>query len=175
MNYDIEYNGERINFTLGDLDFEIEIDKDISIDYSNIVGDMAYTTLLANKVGTMKSELERRVKSMELDVKNREVSYKLDLRKEAASNGGVFTQKGVEIKNTEKALEKAHYVDTEWIRLSNELYKAERDLSNVNTFFWELQSKIKRLELPLTALYPEDMSEELIADKFNKLIKKKVK
>lgn len=175
MNYEIEVDGLRYNFKVGDLDLDINVDEDISIDYSNIIGDMAYTTLLSNKVGILKSELERKVKSKEISVKSREGGYKLTLRKEASRNSGFFRQDGIEIKNTEKALEKAHYVDKEWIKLSNELYILERDLGRVTEFYWQLSNKLKRLELPLATIYPEDMDEQLIADKFNKLIKKKVR
>jgi len=160
-----------------DLLDEVDIESDISIDYSNLAGEAMVTPLISNAVGMHKADLEKEVKMKELQSKIFEDNLKRKLRKEASLNAGQcsFTEGGTKVKYkySEKAIEKTHYGEKEWQKIQNELFIKQNFLSKLELFYWKIQDKIEKLKIYQSQVTPEECTNELLEKTLEKIFKKK--
>ena len=104
-----------------------------------------------------------------------EASLKKQLRREANLNGGKFTIDGESVKLTEKSLEDAVILDVKYQTVSKEIIEAKRDLDMLDSLFWSVQDKSKKLNNILKPVTPEEFVSELIEGEINLLFIKKPK
>lgn len=156
-------------------DDNINIDELTSINYSNLYGEAATVSALLNKVGMWKSEAEAYYQTKVLERNVFEASLKKQLRREANLNGGKFILEGESIKLTEKSLEDAVILDIKYQEMSKEIIEAKRDLDMVDSLFWAIQDKSKKLNNILKPVTPEEFVSELIEGEINLLLIKKPK
>lgn len=153
MEHKIKIKGRAYSFIAGELEDIIDVDKEISIDYSNLAGDSYVTPLTANAVGNMKADLEYEVNKKKLDISIYEVDFKKDKRRLGAKSGE---------KVTEKALETLHCGEQEWQDLQNELFILEASLKKVENLYWRLQHKLDKLNMYHKEVLPADFADEVI-------------
>lgn len=160
-----------------DLLEEVDIEKDISIDYSNLAGESMVTPLISNAVGMYKADLEREVKLKELESKTFEANFKLKLRKEASKNGGICSimdgKDKVTFKISEKALEKVWCGEKEWQDIQNDLYKKENFLDKIGLFYWKIQDKIEKLKLYQAQITPDEFTNEILEKTLERIFRAK--
>lgn len=97
--------------------------------------------LLQYKVGLEfeEHELQQKINQLKVKLETFEVNYIYQLRKTASK--GFITVKDVQIKLSEAALSKPHYMlEKEWQKLQNEIFIFKRELTDI-------QSRIKAIEL----------------------------
>ncbi len=104
-----------------------------------------------------------------------EASLKKQLRREANLSGGKFTIDGESVKLTEKSLEDAVILDVKYQTVSKEIIEAKRDLDMLDSLFWSVQDKSKKLNNILKPVTPEEFVSELIEGEINLLFIKKPK
>lgn len=153
----------------------INIDELTSINYSNLYGEAATVSALLNKVGMWKSEAESYYQTKVLERSMFEASLKKQLRREANLSGGKFTIDGESVKLTEKSLEDAVILDVKYQTVSKEIIEAKRDLDMLDSLFWSVQDKSKKLNNILKPVTPEEFVSELIEGEINLLFIKKPK
>lgn len=167
IQHEIVVNGKSLFVNFEDLIEEIDIQSEITIDYTNLAGEEFTTPLISNAVGFLKADLELEVNSKELEVKVFEANFIRGLRLQASKNGGICTmKKGSEefdFKITEKALEKSFCGEIGWQKLKNELFIKENYLSKVEVIYWKVQDKLEKLKNHLSGLTPNEFSEEIIS------------
>lgn len=97
------------------------------------------------------------------------------MRREANLSGGKFTIDGESVKLTEKSLEDAVILDVKYQTVSKEIIEAKRDLDMLDSLFWSVQDKSKKLNNILKPVTPEEFVSELIEGEINLLFIKKPK
>lgn len=156
-----------------EFDDEINVDNITSIDYSNIYGEAVTVSALLNKVGMLKAEAERIYQEKKLDCDIFEANLKKDWRREAATEGGKFTVGDEMIKLTEKSLEDAVLIDKGFEIKKKNVIKSKRDVDLLDSLFWSVSSKDKKLNNLLKATTPKEFYDELIEGKINTFVIKK--
>lgn len=150
-----------------DKDEEIDLDDVTTINYSNLYGEAVTVSGLLNKVGLMKVEYEKKAKEEKLFCDVYAANLKKKLRREAAKNGGRITIDGESFKLTEKGIEDAVLLDEKYQDNVMKLIELEAKRDKLDTLFWAVQSKDKKLNNLLPKIVPQDFEKELIEGKVN--------
>jgi hypothetical protein len=159
MEHEIEVKGRAYTFHSGELDDNIDMEKEISIDYSNLAGDAVITPLVSNSVGIMVADLEHEVSLKKLEIDIYEADFKKEKRRLGAKSGD---------KVTEKSLETLHCTEEDWQLLKNELFMLEAYLKKVSNFYWKLEGKSEKLKMYLKEIMPEEFEQEVIEKALSK-------
>lgn len=173
MKQEIKVGDRTIVLSYEDLTNEIDVGREISIDYSNLTGEAVVTPLVSNAIGMLKADLEHEVSVKELEIKSFEADFVRDKRAEASKNGGKFTleHKGdvVTIKDTEKALEKVYRGEKKWQQLQNELFIKQSYLKKIELIYWKIQDKNEKLKNLLHGVTPEDFMQDTVDATINRV------
>ena len=123
----------------------------------------------------MKAEVEATVKEKKLELEYKEAELRKNLRREGVENSGKIDISGVSVKLTEKSLDEAIILD-EGIRiLKKNVYTAERDLSIVDSLFWSVSAKDKKLNHLIKSVTPVELEDEIINCTLNSIVIRKHK
>lgn len=169
----IRVNGRPIVLLSNDLEDELDVDEITSINYSNLFGEAITISALYNKIGLMRAEVEREVKLKKLDLKVYEAQTRKTIRRKAAINNGKAEVDGTEIKLTNDVVDELVYDNLGFREKSKEVIELEKDFAMVDTLFWALQSKSKKLEQMLRPVTPKEFESELIEGSINTFMIKK--
>lgn len=157
-----------------DFDEEIDLDQLTSIDYSNLYGEAVTVSALLNKVGMLKALAEKHYNESKLDCDIFEAQYKKDLRSEARTSGGTFVIDSIEIKLTEKSLEEAVLCNPLYKKKRKEIIESKKDLDLLDSLFWAISSKDKKLNNIVKSVTPEEFFSQLVEGKVNTITIKKM-
>ena len=158
---------------------EIDVDDLTSIDYSNLYGEIVTVSALLNKVGILRSEAESAVslKQLDCDIYSAELGKRY--RREANVNGGKFTLKEgdnlISTKLTEDSLNQSILLDPIFQAKKNSLIEAKKNFGFIDSLYWALQSKDKKLSLITKPVTPEEFVNEIIEGEINGMFIKKLK
>lgn len=152
---------------------ELDIDKLTSIDYSNLYGEAVTVSALLNKVGMLKAESESYLSQVTLKVDSFAAELRRKFRRQANAESGKFMQDGEYIKLTEKSLDDAVLLDKEYQTLKKEQFEAKKDLEILDSIFWAVQAKCKKLDNICRPVTPDEFMNELVEGKVNTFIIKK--
>ena len=173
MEHRVRIGDRVITLNYEDILGDVDILKEITIDYGNIAGEAQVTPLMSNAVGMEKADLERDVSMKELEIISFEADFKKNIRIEAAQNNGYFFildgKEKIKVRYSEKALEKIYCGDKKWQNLKNELFLLENYLSKMEVFYWKIKDKEDNLKRYVAEIAPEDMMGEIIEGKLNKV------
>lgn len=175
MNILIEIGTENIVLSCSDKEETIDLDSVTTIDYSNLYGEAVTISALLNKVGSWKSEYDRKVKEAKLCCDVYISRFKKDLRKKSVSNNGKITTDDGEIKLTEKVLDEMILLDDEYQTMQLELIELESKRDKLDVLWWALKSKDQKLNNILPKVVPTDFVNEIVEGKVNSFLIKKVK
>lgn len=158
-------------------DFEEDIDLDsiTSIDYSNLYGEAVTVSALLNKIGMLKSDAESCYAEEKLSCDIYEASLKKDYRAQALRKGGKVVIDGEEIKITDKSLEDLVFSDKEFQIKKRSVISAKRVLDYLDSIYWAIQAKDKKLNNILPKVTPQEFVNELIEGEINTFYIKKFK
>jgi len=143
---------------------EIDVDEICKIDYSNIYGEVVTCTALMNRVGIIRAEAESILKEKELLAKIEEARIKKDERRKAVSDSRKITEGG---------LEEMVMLDEGLQIMKKNVIKAQKDFSFIESLYWALSSKDKKLNNLIKEITPEEFEDRLIEGKVNGFIIKK--
>lgn len=167
MKIMVEIGTKTVVLVSPDKDEEIELDDVTTINYSNLYGEAVTVSGLLNKVGLMKVEYEKKAKEEKLFCDVFAANLRKNLRREAATNGGRITIDGESFKLTEKGLEDAILLNEQYQKNLMNLIEIESKRDKLDTLFWAVQSKDKKLNNLLPKIVPQDFEKELIEGKIN--------
>ena len=167
---------DKRNIVLISSDDVSEIDMDVvtSIDYGNIYGEAVTCAALMNKVGGLRADAQAILSSVKLECNIYEADLKRKFRKEALLNGGRVKLGDDSIKLTENSLMEAIIGDRGYQGLQKRIISAEKDLGYVDSLYWALQSKDKKLNNILPKITPKEFFDELIEGVVNTITIKKI-
>lgn len=162
----IALNTYTIILTTSSSDENFDVDSITSIDYSNLYGEAVTVSALMNKIGLIKADSDNAVagKKMELDI------YEAELRKLFRKN--MIAQGG---KPTDQKVEDEVISDEGWQIMKRNFINAQRDAQYVDSLYWAIQSKDKKLSVLMKGTTPEDFEKEIIEGAINTYIIKKHK
>lgn len=143
---------------------EIDVDEICKIDYSNIYGEVVTCTALMNRIGIIRAEAESILKEKELLAKIEEARIKKDERRKAVSDSRKITEGG---------LEEIVMLDEGLQIMKKNVIKAQKDFSFIESLYWALSSKDKKLNNLIKEVTPEEFEDRLIEGKVNGFIIKK--
>lgn len=173
----VPFEDKTVVLTFGDFNDEVDIDKLTSIDYSNLYGEIVTVSALLNRIGILKSEAEANLslKKLECDIYTANLSK--GFRREANVNAGKFTvrdDKSVfSIKLTEDSLNMALAMDIVVQNKRKAIIEAQRSLSFIDSLYWGVQSKDKKLSVLMKGITPEEFFNELLEGEINSILIKK--
>lgn len=167
MKIMVEIGTKTVVLVSPDKDEEIELDDVTTINYSNLYGEAVTVSGLLNKVGLMKVEYEKKAKEEKLFCDVFAANLRKKLRRKAATNGGRITIDGESFKLTEKGLEDAILLNEQYQKNLMNLIEIESKRDKLDTLFWAVQSKDKKLNNLLPKIVPQDFEKELIEGKIN--------
>lgn len=171
MEYKIKLGNKVMTLVHEDIEATIDVDALTKIDPSNVYGEAVTISAAMNRVGLLKAELEELVEKKKLEIRVYESTFIGLRRKEAANNGGKFKLRvgteDVEVKVSERALEKCFESDGKWISLKEELISLNRNFGRLDSLYWSCQSKDKKLSNLTSNVTPEEFVGEMVAGKFN--------
>ena len=156
-----------------DFESEIDIDKLTSIDYSNLYGEFVTASALLNKIGLLKAEAEKKLNEIKMRLDICASTLRQKFRKEANVESGKFQIEGEFIKLTEKSLEDAILLDKNYQTLKSEQIECNKDVEVLDSMFWAIQSKCKKLDNLCKPTTPEEFASEIIEGKINTFFIKK--
>lgn len=158
-----------------DEDETIEIDDITRIDHSNLYGELVTCSALLNKVGMIKAEAQSVYEETKLSCSIYEAKLRKKLRRKAAKNGGkITTDDGTTtIKLTENSLEELIFLDPSYQSKQEDLIEAKKNMEMVDSLYWAIQSKDKKLNNILPKIVPEEFIDQLVEGKVNTFIIKK--
>lgn len=145
---------------------EVDVDKLTSIDYSNLYGEAVTCSALLNQIGLLKAEAEKTYAENKLEFDIYEAEIRKKIRKEYSSNG---------LKLTEKNLDEEVTLDKGWRVMKKNVIAAKRDLDFIDSLYWAIQSKDKKLSVLTKGVTPEELYNEIVEGTINNIVIKKVK
>ncbi|MBK5194270.1 MAG: hypothetical protein JJE07_13925, partial [Flavobacteriaceae bacterium] len=102
-----------------------------------------------------------------------EATLRKDFRREGADNGGRIKVENESIKLTEKSLDEAVILDKAWQIKQKNVFTAQEVFSKVDSFYWSVQSKDKKLNNLISGLTEAELWDTLIDGKVNGILIKK--
>jgi hypothetical protein len=175
MKIIIEEGDKTIVLVSSDEDEEINLEEVTTINYANLYGEAVTISALLNKVGMWKADYERKAKEAKLYCDVYVSGLKKSIRREAAINNGRVTIDNETFKLTEKGLEEIVLLDEKYQELQIEQIDFEAKRDKLDSLFWAIQSKDKKLNNLLPKIVPKEFFQELIEGKINSFMIKKPK
>ena len=171
----IHIDGKPLELTMSDFEDSIDLDDMTRVHYENLIGDAITVSALLNKVGILKAKAESNYNHKKLDFEIYESRLRKNFRREAIENNGKILVEKELIKLTEKSLDEASILDKAWQINKKNMFKAQEDLSKIDSFYWAVQSKDKKLNNLITGITDEQLWHELVEGKINGIMIKKAK
>ena len=180
----VHLNSSVLTLSFQMMEGDINVDDLTKIHYENLFGELVTVSALLNKIGLIKAEAEEiyNLKKFEAEIYKAEANKRL--RREIVENGGkiriVERKQGIVVsdvfvKATEDAIENAIILDEGYqIKKKNEI-KAYRDFSYIDSLYWAVQSKDKKLNNLMREVTPEDFEKEIVEGVINGILIKKHK
>lgn len=174
----VSFAGKSVVLTYNDFDDELNVDDLTKIDYSNLFGEIVTVSALLNKVGLLKAEAEEDFSKRKLECDIWEAQLQRQYRREANINAGKFSMPNddgtfSQIKLTEESLKNAILLDVVFQNKKKGVIESQKNLGFIDSLYWSVQSKDRKLSVIMKPTTPEDFYNELIEGSINTIIIKK--
>lgn len=175
MKIVIHIDGRPIALTMSDFDDEVNADDLTRINYENLYGDAVSVSALLNKVGTLRAKAESDYDLKKLEADFEESRLRKMFRREAIENDNHIKIDGVRVKFTEKSLDDAVMLDGGLQVMKKNIAFAKEVFGKIDSLYWAVQSKDKKLNNLVSGLTQEELWNELVDGKINGILIKKKK
>jgi len=177
MKVVVPINGKVITLSFGDFEDDIDVDELTKIDYTNLFGEAVTVSALLNRIGILKAEVEAITSYKQLDFDIYTANLKKKYRREANNNGGKFTivdEHGTNfIKLTEDSLNEVILLDLACQNKKKALIEAKKSLQDMESLYWAISSKDKKLNMFMKQVTPEEFYNEIFEGSINGILIKK--
>lgn len=174
MKQEIRIGEQNLTLEFGLIDDVINVDDLTKIDTSNIFGESVTISAAVNRIGLMMSEVGSQLASAKLDCKLYENDFRNKLRAQASKNSGSYSilvdGEKVSVKLTETGLATCYDSDEEWLKLKKETILLERNHNSLNSLFWAMQEKSRKLNGLISSTTPEEYIAGIIEGKVNGIL-----
>lgn len=161
----IELRGRIVHLKWTPFDSEVDMDALTIINYSNLVGEVITIATLMNKVGTMKADAVNALSNAKLDLKI------LEARKANGYRISLITDVNGKTKlPTKDQVEDAVTLDEEVITRRRGYYDKMRQEEIIDSLYWSVKAKEKKLDNITMSIVPEDFENKLIAGSINSVM-----
>lgn len=172
MRHIIQLGGKPICLEYKDIEGDIDVNSLTKIDYSNLFGETITVSSLLNRIGQWKAEAEKQYEDSKLKRSIKEGDLEKRWRREAARNEGKFNVSDTEgktelIKLTDKAITSAIVSDKGMATLKSNEISAKRDLAYLDSLYWAVQDKSKKLDNLLPKVIPDEFWNEIVDGEIN--------
>jgi hypothetical protein len=164
-----------ITLQMKDFEDEVDIDMMTGIDYSNLFGEAVTVSANLNRFGILKASAEEKLSKAKLELDIYESGLRKSFRREANMNDGKFKVGDEAIKLTEGSLNEAIMLDKGLQVMKNNIIKFQKNVSDLDSIFWSISSKDKKLNNMLKAVTPSEFYNEIIEGAVNGFVIKKHK
>lgn len=173
MNTVVHIGDKPVMLISADAEGAVDIDSLCRIDHSNLYGEIVTVSALLNKIGIWKAEAEALYNRSKLKCDIYEANFRKEIRIEANKNQGKFKMGDDYIKLTEKSVEEAIYTDPEFQGLKDDMIENQRMLNILDSWFWAINDKSKKLSSIVKPVSPDEFLNELVEAKVNTFLIKK--
>ena len=153
---------------------ELDMDQITSIDHSNLYGEIVTCSVLLNKIGLLKAEVEAQYNNDKMNCEIYESKLRESLRRESILNGGKVQTSNGSIKLTESSLDELILLDLDFQKKKRNTIESKKNLDMIDSLYWAIQSKDKKLTNLVPKVTPKEFYDELIEGTVNSFIIKKV-
>lgn len=151
-----------ISIEIPEWDWSFNLDDILTIDYSNIFGEIITIPVLENRIGRITNELREVKKQEKLRLEVKEAELRTMLRKKIASEGG----------KKASLQEEADFLSTDPLikNLRFKIIKIEKDLDNQETMYDAVKSKAFKLNNLSKNITPEEFERDLVDCQINNIL-----
>lgn len=168
--------GKAIDLISNDLKNELDMDTVTSIDHSNLYGEIATSSVLLNKVGLLRAQAESDYETAKLNFSVYKAQLSTEIRRESILNAGKVKVEDIGlVKLTEATLEDILLINGELNAMQKELVKKKKHLAEIDSLYWALQSKDKKLTNLVPKVTPQEFFDNLHEGEINTFLIKKEK
>ena len=165
-----EFKGNQIQLIFPEFSSELDIDEITSIDYHNLFGEIITIPALMNRVGLWKAEADNSYSEykLEVEVKEAELFHQYSKSMVEKYNGSSGKEQ-VKFPSSD-AVQQAVNRDPIRVLMRQKLLRLQKEASYLDSFYWAVKSKEKKLDNLTHTLTPEDMQRDLVNKKFNDVL-----
>lgn len=149
-----------------DFEEEVDVDQLTSIDHSNLYGEAVTVPALMNHIGVLKAEVEKVLAEKKLELEVFEGSLRQSIRKDSIAKGDKLTESGL---NELVAIDGGYQIK------KKNVATAQYNFGIIDSLFWAVQSKDRKLNNLIKSVTPEELYDELIEGVINNILIKKRK
>lgn len=157
----IKFNiGDRvIQFTIGEFEEEMDIDKLLKIDYSNILAEILTFPVIVNRFGLMAAEMDNIVQETKLNLAIFEAKTKEQIREELNEENG---------KRPTIAEVDDRFIQNKKYQVKQKLYyKVIKEKEYIYSIYQSAKDKSYKLDKLSLSLRPDDLDEKTIQKQLN--------
>lgn len=162
----LHLSSKPVVLVMRDFDDEVDADQLTSIDHSNLYGEAVTTPALMNHIGVLKAIGEKALAEKKLELEVFESTLRQSIRKDAIAKSDKLTEAGL---NELVAMDGGYQVK------KKNVATAQYNLGIVDSLFWAVQSKDRKLNNLIKAVTPEELFEELVDGVVNNIVIQKRK
>lgn len=163
----LNIGGKQYTLLVGDFDEEINIEDLLTIDYSNLVGELVTFPIVENRIGLMLADAESKVAETKLNRDIMEAKLKEKYAAMLSENGSK--------RPTIDAINSAVLQDKGFQTILKAKIQAEKVRDYANSLLWSMKSKSSKLEKLSLTIQNQDIPEECLEGKVNGIVIKKSK
>ena len=163
----LNIGGKQYTLLVGDFDEEINIEDLLTIDYSNLVGELVTFPIVENRIGLMLADAESKVAETKLNRDIMEAKLKEKYAAMLSENGSK--------RPTIDAINSAVLQDKGFQTILKAKIQAEKVRDYANSLLWSMKSKSSKLEKLSLTIQNQDIPEECWEGKVNGIVIKNSK
>lgn len=163
----VEIGGKYYKLWIKDFDTEIYPEELLQVDWNNILGDLITFSVLFNRIGNLKAEMENEYNNakMEFEIKKANLYeyYRKNLTKTETDTKGNEKVK----KPTESEVENNVLLDKAYRQLKKKVINRKRDWDHIDALYWAAKSKDDKLNKITERISPNEFNKEILEGEIN--------
>ena len=166
----IEMGDKMIVLTIQPFDADIDVEMLLQIDYSNVIGELITFSVVFNRIGVLRADMEEIVANKRLETK----VFEAQLQETIRNNLSVATEdsKGVvKVKQpTAAQIENLMLLDKGYQVISKNYIKAQKDLAVIQALYDSARSKDFKLNKFAERIQPSEFEKEIMEGTINNVM-----
>lgn len=150
-----------------EFDDEVDIDELLTIDYSNLIGEMVTFPIIVNRIGLLLADAESKLSETKLNRDVMEAKVKERLRKELLEKNGKAP--------TIDMVNDSMIQDAGYQAVYRKYIDAQKTRDYISSLFWSAKDKSSKLDKLSLTIQAGDVDEKLIEGTVNRVTIKKSK
>lgn len=145
-----------IRLWFDDMPDDVDTDDLTKIHYENLYGELVTVSALLNRIGLIQSAVEDHLAQARLEFSAWEAGLRKTIR---ANNAGK--------KLTLQEIDDEVLTDPIWLNKKRELLQLEKHKRDVDSLYWSIQSKDRKLSVLLKGVTPEEFAKGIVEGAIN--------